>query len=68
MAGDSQAGFVAAIHAVCEDGLTTDSAEFFESGFSIMTVRAMLRTHPGGQVLEEDIDILAHQLSPLVFT
>ena len=58
--------FCAAVHAVCTEGLLKEPMEFLDEGFAIMTVKAMLRTHPGGPLLEGAIEPLASDLSPRV--
>lgn len=58
--------FLAGIHTVCKEGMIEESMEFLEEGFAIMTIKAMLRTHPGGPLFEEDIEPLASELFPRV--
>ena len=60
------ADFEVALHAVAEDRATNNLPQFLNDGFFDLTVRAILRTHPGGRIVEEDIEPLAKQLGPLV--
>jgi hypothetical protein len=56
--------FVDALHSVAEEQFSKDPLEFLASRVALLTARSMLRTHPGGNVLESDMDALLGELAP----